>query len=147
MTADMEKIDELRKRVNVSYTKAKEALEASDGDMLAALIHLEKQEKCHCEGKGMVSKTKSLIGQGNSTRFVIMKKGEVVYDFSVLITLIITVLAPYVVLPALLLALFFGFRFKLLDRDGEGLPANSKLDGIYNAVREVKDKLLNDDEK
>lgn len=38
-----EQVEQLRKIANVSYTEAKEALEASNGDMLEAMIYLEKK--------------------------------------------------------------------------------------------------------
>jgi len=41
----IEQIDELRKRLDVTYEEAKEALEACNGDMLEAIIYLEKTTK------------------------------------------------------------------------------------------------------
>ena len=42
---EMEKVEKLREKANVTYEEAKEALEASNGDMLDAMIYLEKQGK------------------------------------------------------------------------------------------------------
>lgn len=41
----LEQIEQLRERANVTYDEAKAALEASDGDLLEALIYLEKEGK------------------------------------------------------------------------------------------------------
>ena len=41
----LEQVDKLREKANVSYDEAKAALEAANGDMLEALIHLERQGK------------------------------------------------------------------------------------------------------
>ena len=41
----LEKVDAIRERINVSYEKAKEALEIAEGDVLEALIYLEKDKK------------------------------------------------------------------------------------------------------
>ena len=41
----LEQVEQLRKIANVSYADAKEALEASEGDMLEAMIYLEKKGK------------------------------------------------------------------------------------------------------
>ncbi len=41
----LEKIEKLRERAQVSYDEAKEAYEVSNGDLLDALIYLEKQGK------------------------------------------------------------------------------------------------------
>ena len=44
METTLEKIDEVRKRANVSYGEAKEALESCNGDVVEALIYLEKED-------------------------------------------------------------------------------------------------------
>ena len=55
----LEQVDKLREKANVSYDEAKAALEASNGDMLEALINLEKQGKViPPEGGGYYSSTK-----------------------------------------------------------------------------------------
>jgi hypothetical protein len=41
----IEQVEKIRERANVSYEDARAALEATDGDMLEAMIHLEKQGK------------------------------------------------------------------------------------------------------
>ena len=41
----LEKVEKLRQRANVSYEEAKEALEASGWDLLDAMVYLEKQGK------------------------------------------------------------------------------------------------------
>lgn len=41
----LEQIEKLRERANVTYDEARAALEAADGDLLEALIYLEKQGK------------------------------------------------------------------------------------------------------
>ena len=42
---ELEKVEKLREKANVSYAEAKEALDTSDGDILIALIYLERQGK------------------------------------------------------------------------------------------------------
>ena len=41
----LEQIEKLREKANVSYDEAKSALETADGDLLDAIIYLEKQGK------------------------------------------------------------------------------------------------------
>ena len=45
-----EKVDKLRERANVSYEEAKDALERSNGDILDAMILLEREGKTRVEG-------------------------------------------------------------------------------------------------
>ena len=42
---ELEKVEKLRERANVSYEEAKEALEKSNGDLLDAIVYLERQGK------------------------------------------------------------------------------------------------------
>jgi NACalpha-BTF3-like transcription factor len=44
MMVTLEQIDELRKRVNVSYEEAKKTLEKNDGDLIKSIIELEKKK-------------------------------------------------------------------------------------------------------
>ena len=48
----LEQIDELRKRVNVSYEEAKKTLEKNDGDLIKSIIELEKKKGRKDERKG-----------------------------------------------------------------------------------------------
>ena len=51
MRVTIEQVEKLQKRANVSYEEAKEALEECDGDILEALIRLEKDGKtAECGG-------------------------------------------------------------------------------------------------
>jgi len=43
--ATLEQVEKLRERANVSYDEAKAALDATNGDLLEAMIYLEKQGK------------------------------------------------------------------------------------------------------
>ncbi|MDA8334531.1 MAG: DUF4342 domain-containing protein [Peptococcaceae bacterium] len=45
MSEELEKIDILRRRFNVGYREAREALERADGDLVGALLLLEEQAK------------------------------------------------------------------------------------------------------
>lgn len=45
MTITLEQIDEVIARTNVSYHEAKEALQETDGDVLEALLYLEKSNQ------------------------------------------------------------------------------------------------------
>jgi predicted NBD/HSP70 family sugar kinase len=42
VSVDLSKVDQVRERMGVSYEEAQAALEASGGDVMAALTHLEK---------------------------------------------------------------------------------------------------------
>lgn len=47
---EFEKVEKLRTKANVSFEEAKQALEAANGDLLDAMIYLERQGKVNPEG-------------------------------------------------------------------------------------------------
>ncbi len=51
----IEQVEELRKRVNISYEEAKAALEETNGDMLDAVINLERRKKISAPEGGFYS--------------------------------------------------------------------------------------------
>ena len=124
-----EMVENLRTKANVTYEEAKAALEASDWDMLDALVLLESEGKVNgapefttkekadetrrsarsCDVKGNLSKLggwiRKMFALGNKNQFVISRKG------SELVAMPITVMALLMVLvwPFSLIVLFAGF--------------------------------------
>lgn len=62
----LEQVEELRKRANVSYNEAKKALEEANGDILDAIINLEKQNKIEPPKGGGYYSTKDNIREENN---------------------------------------------------------------------------------
>lgn len=52
---NLEKVERLREKADVSYEEAKKALDECGGDLLDAMVYLEKQGKVKKEGKGSYS--------------------------------------------------------------------------------------------
>ncbi|NLX62018.1 MAG: DUF4342 domain-containing protein [Tissierellia bacterium] len=61
----LEQVEELRKRANISYEEAKKALEEANGDILEAIINLEKQNKIKPPAGGGYYSTKDEIKEVN----------------------------------------------------------------------------------
>ena len=124
-----EMVENLRAKAKVTYEEAKAALEASDWDMLDALVRLEGEGKVNqsvpefttkekeetrrsagsSEVKGSLSRLcawiRKMFTLGNKNQFVISRKG------SELVAMPITVMALLMVLvwPFSLILLFVGF--------------------------------------
>ncbi|MDR3119870.1 MAG: hypothetical protein LBU58_00805 [Clostridiales bacterium] len=62
--ASLEMVDKLRERANVTFDEAKAALDAADGDILEALIYLEKQGKVPPPQGGFYSSGANGRGRG-----------------------------------------------------------------------------------
>lgn len=153
MSINLELIDELRKRANVSYEEAKEALEKSNGDLVEALVYLEKQNKINkddtnCEHKhGFKKKFKELIKKANETRFIVTKGEKVVLSIPVTLAIIITAIATYLVIFALVIALFTGHKFKFESKDSDTMKVNETLDKISVTVDNIKKSWTDDSAK
>lgn len=79
---ELEKIDILRERLGIGYKEAKEALDETEGDVVKALINMEKNEKkwdAKLEDKTnqVVEYIRDIIKKGNITK-VRLKKGDTV---------------------------------------------------------------------
>ena len=77
---ELNKIDTIRERMGVSYQQAKDALNQAGGDVVEALILLEKQQKkwddkIEDKGKQIAEYIRDIVKKGNVTK-VRLKKGE-----------------------------------------------------------------------
>jgi hypothetical protein len=151
MTFHLDQIDELRKRANVSYEDAKEALEKCNGDIVEALVYLEKQNKfkfqqTYKEKSQCTSKIKDLIKKGNRVRFLVKKKETTILNLSVNISILITLFAPYITFFGLILALVTGHRIKFEGFTGCNVKVNETLDKVSDTIDSMKKKITEDDE-
>ncbi len=108
MREEIEKIDEIRRRTGASYREAYEALQAADGDLVAAIIALEEGEKergekrrdneFYVRGSQLVEKVKEIIKEGNVTSIRIKSQERVIIEFPVTVGVVGTIIAPYLAL-------------------------------------------------
>lgn len=148
MSISINQIDELRERAGVNYTDAKEALESCNGDMLEALVYLEKYKKARpsktaCTGTSFSDKTSALLKKGSSTRCIMHKQGRIILNISMnMLVLIGIITIPLIELiaVALLIALFTGHRFKLESSSSDTTKINETLEKVSNSVEQAKEK-------
>lgn len=84
---NLEKIDILRDRFNISYSEAQQILEENQWNIVKALIYLEerektrkKEEKFSLDKDEIVNYIKDLIEKGNATRIKIKKNDKLLLD-------------------------------------------------------------------
>jgi len=140
MTINLETIDALRERTQVSYSKAKEALENSNGDLVEAIIYLEAKgytsTKNNNEKKGEFKKnTKSFFKKMNRINFDLLKKGKTTLRLPLAIFLLTLLLAfPFVVM-GLLIAIALGYKIEF-TKDGQQIKEiNDSLNNISNTMQ------------
>lgn len=146
MNISLEMIDELRKRANVSYEEAKNALEKCNGDVLEALVYLEKHSKVKVEeDNSLLTKIKKLLAKGNSTKFIVKKKEKVAISVPVTLVGVVTIMAPHITILSLGIGLVAGYRIKFEGKNGEDMKVNKTFDKISVVVDTAKRKLTEDD--
>ncbi|MCY6959053.1 DUF4342 domain-containing protein [Clostridium brassicae] len=149
MAVSLEQIELLKERANISYEEAKETLEKFDGDIVEALIYLEKNKKinkdCSCESK-FLRKLEKLIKKGNKTKVVVRKEDETVLKTSVNLVILCTVLACPVTIVATILALVTKHTIRIERDKEENLKVNDILNKVSNKVNNIVDNLSEEKE-
>lgn len=139
MTISLETIDALRERTQVSYSKAKEALEHSDGDLVEAIIYLEENNytstKNVNEKKGEFKKnTKSFFKKMNSINFDLLKEGKTALRLPLTIFLLALLFTFPIVVVGLFIAVVLGYKIEF-TKNGKGMKnINESLDNISNTM-------------
>lgn len=131
---NLEQIDLIMQRANVSYSEAKAALEQANGDILEALLLLEQNNKIKTEPTHKQSDTKqkvtSFIDKLNATNFI-MKKGSRTYvDVPLSVALIGILLSlPWSILT-LVFSIIFGIKIKISGENEIAEKINSTIDNL-----------------
>lgn len=129
----LEQIDLVMSRMNVSFAEAKEALEHCNGDVVEALLYLEKVDRIKTtksETASSTDKVTSFINKLNATTFI-MKKGNRTYvDVPLSVAIIIILFTFHISVVALILSLIFGIRFYIKGENEIADKINSTLDDI-----------------
>jgi translation elongation factor EF-Ts len=146
MTITIEQIDLLRKRANVGYKEAKEALEKCNGDIVDALSYLEEQNKIKPESESykdstFIKKTKRLVSKANRIKFVISKDEKTILNLPSTVAVFFTVIAPHVAAASVIIALVTKCKMRFRKENGEDCSINSKIDKVTDVVNNVTDKI------
>lgn len=153
----LEKIDLVRERTGVSYSEAKDALEASEGNVVDALIYVEKSKKSvmddfYTSKDEFVDWLKDIINKGNVTRIRVKKDDKVLVDIPVNAGIAATTLAGILYAPLLgigfLTAVFTRVTVEITKSDGSVDVVNKTIKNTFKDVKEkVQDATSNIKEK
>lgn len=146
MTITLEQIDLLRKRANVGYKEAKEALEKCNGDIVEALSYLEEQSKIKPDKESFkdstfVKKMKNLISKANKIKLVISKNEKTILNLPSTVAAVFTLVAMPLAAAAIILAVVTKCKIRFSRENGEDCSINSKIDKVTNVVTNVADKI------
>ena len=130
----LEKIDLIRKRLNVSYNEANQALEECDGDVVSALIKLENDmdlgstnneneesdEDIHVKSSELIEKIKEIIKEGNVKKITVKnEEGESVLEIPVTAGVVGLVLFPYLGILGGMAAMLKEYKLEINKEDNE----------------------------
>ena len=154
-----EMVEKLRAKANVTYEEAKAALEASDWDMLDALVLLESEGKVSKtipefttkekeetrrfvrSEKGNLSKLgawiRKMIDLGNKNQFVISRKGEEMAALPLTVTALLMILVWPFSLIVLFAGFFLGTRYAFCGPD-----INTAVNSFVNKAQEKTAKAV-----
>lgn len=174
----IEQVEKLKEKANVSYGEAKAALEVSSGDMLDAIIYLEKQGKIKApesDGKFTTSPPKSeerqekkekyqddgesfstlmgkffkwcgkIIAKGNVHMFEVRRNGENMMAIPLTVLVLLLIFAFWVVIPLIVVGLFFGCRYFFSGPDIVNTGVNKVMDAAANAAEDIKREIKESD--
>ena len=95
---DLAKIDLLRERADLSYEGARRLLEAHGGDVVEALIALEREDRARRRSAGrgseFLAEFKTMLRAANRTKFRIKREEKTILELPVTAGLVGAVLAP-----------------------------------------------------
>ncbi len=179
---NFEQVQKLRDRANISYEEAKKALEETNGDLLQAMINLEKQNKIKApeaggyynsqgeqqggkgDGRGHRREKKSaaekdssfkeqvsaffkwcgkIIHKGNINNFEVLKEDRRILMLPVTALVLLILFAFWLVVPLIIIGLFFGYRYHFLGPDLDKPEVNRVMDSVADASVRAKDSVVN----
>ena len=130
MEITLEMVDQVRERTGATYEEAKKALEAANGNVVDAIIAIEKENEINIDVNekinGLVEKIKGAVKKGNVNRIRVMRGDEELANIPVTAGIaggVLGVLAgPAVLFTAAIVGVIarFGFdcRFEIVKEDG-----------------------------
>lgn len=152
----LEKIDIIRERTGASYSEAKEALEACDGNVVDALIYIEEQKKEPVENmfsskEEFFDWLRDIINKGNVNRIRVKKDDKVLVDIPVTAgaaAMLTALIWPPILAVGLVAAVVTKVTFEIVKSDGTVEVINTAFkstmddvkDKVYDAAEDIKDK-------
>ena len=126
MDITLEMVDQVRERTGASYEEAKTALESANGDVVNAIIEIERSDRAGAGVSDVVEKIKAAVQKGNVNRIRVMRGEEELVNIPVNAGIAGGVLGlmagPWVLISAAVAGAVakFGFdcRFQLIKEDG-----------------------------
>ncbi len=178
----LEQVTKLREYANISFEEAKAALEATNGDILEAIVNLEKQnrikgpegggsysteqpktapandsgsktgdESAHAQGASfgeLVGRffrwCGRVIHKGNINSLEVLRGKENIMSIPVTVLVLLLILAFWIVIPLMIIGLFFDYRYRFIGPDLGKENVNRAMDSVAEAADNFKHEVKGD---
>lgn len=149
----LEKVDMVKERTGVTYEQAKEALEICEGDVLEALIYIEKTQSIPDDNNEASSEEndsntisieelktwfKQIIEKGNVTRIKIKKDDNELIDIPVnagIAAGVIAIIIPPILAAGVIAAIATRITIEITKEDGSVEVVNKHVSKVANDVK------------
>lgn len=147
----LEKVDIVRDRTGVSYSEAKEALEACDANVVDAIIYIEKDQKTikddiYTTKDEFLEWLKNTVNKGNVNRIKIKRNDKVIVDIPVnagIAAGLTALVWPPLIAIGILTAVLTKVTIEITKDDGSVEVVNKIIkSGVKSTVDDVKDKVF-----
>ncbi|MGM0378571.1 MAG: DUF4342 domain-containing protein [Bacillota bacterium] len=141
MKITLEQVDEVIQRTNVNYEDAKKALQESDGDVLDAIVYLEKNEKASKTQevkKEFSDFLKEIIDKGKVNKILVKKDNEQIMNVPIAAGIIGTVFFSTAIIAAVASAFIAGCEIYIVNDDDKTINIKEYSKEKYD---NLKDKI------
>ena len=140
------KVEKLREATGVTFEDSRNALRACDGNMIDAMVYLEKLGKVRptvvektCK-REKVKENASSIGQKLKNNFLkVDSKGSEIMKLPLWATLLILLFTFEISIPIIVISIFFDVRYSIVGQD-DMTEINKAMDKVSNVADTVKDE-------
>lgn len=177
MKQQMELVEKLVEKTGLSYTECREALEKNEWDALDAMIWLESQGKVNGkttasyttytpysspktgankgegtenfkkQAKSFGEWLKSVLEKGNTNCLVVSRKNENIISIPVTVFIILLLLLFWVIVPLMIVSLFFSFRYSFSGPDLGKDSVNNAMGKATDVADSIKNEIVKADSK
>ena len=168
----IEMVEKLRQKANISYEEAKAALEANNWDLLDAMIALERQGKVNDDASTYstadkaqdakyqpVNATASTKDKNNGfhnfcegcktafhkswvNKFCVSRNGVHAVEMPIILFIVLLVLGFWIVLPLMIVGLFFGCRYLFIGEDIKSEEVNDAMSKATDCAQDIKESII-----
>lgn len=143
MNITLEMVDEVIARTNVGYGLAKEILEKNNGNVLEAVVEIEKMQQFNSKNEHHAKSTqitdwiKKLIQEGLIRQVIIEKNDKVVLDIPIAAGALAGVFLTKSTLIGIGAAIATGCQIYVVKKDGERIHLNQLTMDTFESIRNM----------